>query len=610
MIGEKRGHRPRLYCYTCKPARNRHIKTFVKHISPKGMRAREGEAPLPLAHDPGGAIVKDRDLSTLGAPPQERLSIEYRPHPKQEIFSRAIERGAKIVFFLAGIRSGKTLACAFETLKHLYMYDRSPNLFYMVSPTNNMARVPIRAFQNAAGNALVHYKRSSDQGPAHFLMRPSLSIPDYYYIIEQHSGEHPERMKGETVSGAWMDECQQMKPEVLDVLRGRVMESDGIIFLSGTATYPGHWTKTEIVDKAYLCGRCGVCVYDHYDLVDNERRIYGPKDHEPVDCTGDPRIAVIICSTFDNTHIPKKQIEQLRKDYSLKDPLIARRELYAEYTGFEGLVYTHFDREIHKSEYTMATVPPDSHVVCGIDFGVNDPFVCVFLARVKDTWHVVGEYYTEERGVSLKEHAQRIRAYAGKRFNMIRTFWYDPSGKQAAYELQRYGLRPMLGARKRKSIGQTWKMYRYEVVLSHMMARNEKDLPMLRFSPAAARTIHDFESRKWKRYVSSGEDGVSRVIDLKGHNVDRNAGDDFAPGFDHGTDAVEYALASEFVKGLYKLHSTTKKDGEEVESPLTGKPKVSPETMNLAHYLGASLEEKRKKLFGGKFRVERFNSPY
>ena len=143
-----------------------------------------------------------------------------------------------------------------------------------------------------------------------------------------------------------------------------------------------------------------------------------------------------------------------------------------------------------------------------------------------------------------------------------------------------------------------------------MMARNEKDLPMLRFSPAAARTIHDFESRKWKRYVSSGEDGVSRVIDLKGHNVDRNAGDDFAPGFDHGTDAVEYALASEFVKGLYKLHSTTKKDGEEVESPLTGKPKVSPETMNLAHYLGASLEEKRKKLFGGKFRVERFNSPY
>ena len=41
------------------------------------------------------------------------VKIDYAPHPKQEIFGEAIRRGAKIIFFLAGVRSGKTIAGAY-----------------------------------------------------------------------------------------------------------------------------------------------------------------------------------------------------------------------------------------------------------------------------------------------------------------------------------------------------------------------------------------------------------------------------------------------------------------------------------------------------------------
>jgi len=552
------------------------------------------------------------------------IEIQYDPHPKQDIFAMAIERGAKIIFFLAGIRSGKSVGGAYEVLKQLYKYDATPNLGFMVSPTNAMTRTPIRIFQNAAGDALVSYKRSSDQGPAHFLMKPSKSSVDqatgkeFYYVIEHHSGEHPDRMRGPTIAWAWLDEPQIMKPEVIDIIRGRVMESGGIIILTGTASFPGHWTKTDIIDRAYRCGRCGVCVYDHFDLVlgpdghpkkdykGNETREYGPKDHEPENMTGDPRIAVITCSTFDNTYLKPSSIEELKRDYALKDPVIARRELYAEYTGFEGLVYSGFDRTTHLSDLRPDTVPKDALVVAGLDFGLNDPFVCIYMAKVGDTWHVVSEYYWDQGERPLERHFDGIKAAGGPLFKRVKNWWHDPSGRIIAMELSRRGLRPMKSARRRQATGKTWVNYRIEVLSSHMMARDERNRPLFLVNPACIGTIRDLESRKWKRYSAKGEDGIVRVVDNKGHEVDRNAGDEPAPGHDHSSDCIEYALCSEFVRGLYKV-KTSRPEGP-VEDARTVPD--SPEMTNLGRHLAQSIVEKQKALLSGKYRAGQAHSSW
>lgn len=593
----------------------------------KGRPPRDpGIPPLSRKHVKKNLFVDEHPAHDKGATDgvaNPCIEINYDPHPKQDIFSLAIERGAKIVFFVAGIRSGKTVAGAYEVLKQLYKYDAVPNLGFMVSPTNAMTRTPIRIFQNAASDALVHYKRSSDQGPAHFLMKPTHSSVDpatkkeFYYVIEHHSGEHPDRMRGPTIAWAWLDEPQIMKPEVMDIIRGRVMESGGVILLTGTASFPGHWTKTDIIDRAYRCGLCGVCVYDHYELLlgadgqpkkdqyGKETREYGPKDHEPKNCTGDPRIAVITCSTFDNTYLKASSIEELKRDYALKDPVIARRELYAEYTGFEGLVYSHFDRHTHVSEYTAATVPSDAYIAAGLDFGLNDPFVCVFLARIKDAWHVISEYYWDQGERALDDHFLGIKAAAGPIFKRVKNWWHDPSGRIVAMELSRRGLQPMKSARRRMSSGQTWRNYRIEVLTSHIVARDEKDKPLFRISPNCRGTLADFESRKWKRYSAKGEDGIVRVVDNKGHEVDRNAGDEPASGHDHGTDAVEYCLASEFVRGLYKVKT------RKVEPIEDGRMRPdSPEMTNLGRHLAASIAEKGKQLLSGKYRPGQAHSSW
>lgn len=531
------------------------------------------------------------------------VSLEFDLHPKQVIASQAVEAGAKIVLFSAGIRSGKSMWLVRELIKQPYVYDVVPNLMFMVAPTNGMMPTPRRLFTNAAGDALVTEKRASDAGPAHFLMKPTKSIPKHYFIIEMHSGEHPDRMRGPTIAGAGIDEAQLTKPEVMDILRGRVMESGGVILMAATATYPGHWTVTEIKSRAYRCGKCRVCVYDHYDLAKGadgeperdpltgkQTRRYVPKDHDPVDCYGDPRVAVITCSSFDNTFLSREQVEQLERDYALKDPIIARRELYAEDVGFEGIAYSRFDRNQHLSHFTVHTVPSDAYICCGLDFGANDPCVCVIGAKIGDTWHIIGEYYSDDRSRTLKDHVDGIKRACGPVWSRVRSYWHDPSGRIAAMEMSRYGLRPMKAARKRTATGQRWLVYRYEVVNSLILGRSQDDRPLLRVNTAVCKgLLHDLENRKWKRHKSEGEDGQTRVVDAKGRQVDRNAGDDFASGDDHGTDALEYMIVSEFVKGIYKPKGKGQKQvGDDVQVEAT--EKLSREEANIGLAVSGNIQ--------------------
>lgn len=510
-------------------------------------------------------IVPDFPVLKKDQNPPEAIQLNFDYHPKQEIASMAVEAGARIVFFLAGVRSGKTVWLVKEIIKQPYVYDSIPNIAYLVSPTNGMMANVRSLFANAAEGAMVDQKVTSSSGPAHFILKPSPSIPDRYFVVEMHSGDNPNRMRGRTICAAGLDEVQEMKPEVFDVIKGRVMEADGIILMAGTATFPGHWTKTDVIDRAYRCGKCNACVYDHYDLATGpdgsperdasgrETRRYVPKDHDPVDCYGDPRIAVIVCSSFDNTFLDAKLVEQLRADYAKKDPIIARREVYAEYLGFEGLCYSRFDRQLHKSPYNVYNVPADAYIACGLDFGANDPTACAIMARVGDTWHLIGEYCDDDRAKAISDHVVGIKKACGPVWNRVKKWWYDPSGRIVAMEMARQGIRPMIQARKRKSHGESWKKWRIGIINSLILSQDEKGRPLFLVNPSCKAGIENLENKKWKRYVSKGEDGRERVIDLTGKEVDRNPGDDVAPGHDHVLDGIEYCITSEHVHGFYKV---------------------------------------------------------
>lgn len=510
------------------------------------------------------------------------IRLEYNPHPKQQIAAEAIENGAKIVLFMAGIRSGKSWGFSYECLKQIYKFKRNPALGYIVTPTINMGRIPRRLFIQAAGDALHRYKRASDDGPPNCQLYPFQGQKSKFYLVEFHSGEHPDRMRGASVAWAWLDEAAFMKPEVFDVVLGRVMENDGVIFISTSPSTQSHWTYTEVMAHAAKCGKCGLYYHDHRLKREGDKLV--PNDHEPEDVIGDKSIAVIQCATFDNTHLKASLIQKLKERYALKDPIIARRELYGEVCGFEGLVYRSFQRQEHKSPFNKFNVPKDAYIFAGVDFGVNDPMVVSFIARIGESFHVVDEYYYQGPPRSMSDHVQAIKMKCPL-WSRVKKWWYDPRGKQESIELVRLGLKPMLKARKQFATGSNWLKYRIETITSLLIARDKDGAPLLRFSTGCPAIINDFESRKWKRYSVTGEDDRTRVMDQRGKEQDRNAGDEPAPGFDHGTDAVEYGCVSEIVSGRYKVESK----GTPVQAPVHEAPVFSPIQAATADYLGQSL---------------------
>lgn len=529
---------------------------------------------------------------------EKYIRLEYNPHPKQSLVGEAVKNGAKIIMFLAGIRSGKSYGAAYECLNLIYKFKRLPNLGYIVTPTINMGRIPRRLFIQAAGNALVRYKRASDDGPPHALLRPCPTLPTHNYLVEFHSGEYPDRMRGASVAWAWLDEAAFMKPEVLDVVMGRVMENDGVILITTSPSTQSHWTTTEVYNRAAKCGQCGQFYHDHKYKREGLKLVLN--DHEPVDVTGDKTIAVIQCATFDNVHLEERFVEELKQRYLLKDPIIAKRELYGEICGFEGLVYRSFDRKIHKSPYSKLKVPEGAQIIGGIDFGVNDPFVIIWACRTGDVWHILDEYYYKGPTRAFADHVDAVKR-SNPLWKRTLRYWYDPSGKQGATELVRSGLAQanrILKARRQQAVGLEWRKARIDLVTSMLLAQTADGQPLLQISPTCSNLVFEMESRKWKRYMSIGEDDRVRVMDNKGKEVDRNAGDEPAPGHDHATDALEYLTFSEHIQNRYKV--VTKGSGTSqavqpvVRIPLHWQGTMAELASSLSDHATAVLKPKNK----------------
>lgn len=621
--------RPRKEAASGKPSKTR------KHVDPSLYVAPVVEGKHPSRPHDG---VEDGDVS-----------IDYFPTPKQEIFSCAVKElmsvpGVKIAYICSGIRTGKTFALAYEGLNQTYVYNRTPNLAYVVTETGKLGRIPRRMVQVAAGDALVTEKRESDAGPAHMLFRPNAAIPDHYFVWELHSSTHADRMRGASVAFALFDEPQLFGPAALDVVEGRLADTDGILLMGGTATYAGHWTKTEVIDRAARCGKCGDLWYDHYDLklgsdpdVDpfrkcaglpervwcwtcggkvksrvrdcqychedgtRESRRYVPKNHEREDPVGDLSIAVIQCSTFDNIHLKRSTFEALRAKYANRDPAIVQRELYGKYAAFEGIIYKTYDRDKHRSTITSLTCPPEARLMVGIDWGIDDPFVALLIARVSEVYHIIGEYYVQDRRRSLKDHAWHIREELCKGvLNRVRVGWCDPSRPDNRREMQKFIPFRLSPARRRKGAGGKWVNFRIEIVNGLFMSRADEGGYCLRVNPETCPlTVRDLEMRKWKRYAVVGEDGSMRTFDKDGKEVDRNPGDDPAPGWDHGTDAAEYSIVSDYLSGYLKpkRHSS---DAPAVSGSSRGKsegrPNVSPEYQNAASHVTRLTHETIKNL--------------
>lgn len=569
---------------------------IVKHIHNLA-RAPEIDKSVSLSEPEARGLLRDGRPVSRGPITGE---IAYKPHRKQRLFGKAIDEGAKVIVFQAGVRSGKTFAGAYECLKLIYNRKALPNLGYIVAPTAMMARVPRRIFVQAAGDAMIRFKRASDSGPAHCLLAPSPALPTHHYIVEFHSGTFPDRMRGASVAWAWLDEAAYMSREVYEVVLGRVMENDGAIMITTTPLEPGHWLNTDIVARSARCAVCDASWYDHPENADHSR------SREP---SGERRIAIIKSSTFDNVYLRKSAVEQLRQDYSVRDRATVLREIYGEFSSHEGMVYAGLDRKTHRTKMTRWNIPNSAVVIAGIDFGIQDPFVVVFGTQYEGSWHLFDEYYWVGKPRTVSEHYEQLMKLP--HFKRVERWWYDPSAKGMAVEFKKLGLKNIFPARKKGYVrsDKSWMSHRIELMISLINGRTEKGIPKLLFGEGVPRTFQEFELRRWKRKLSLGRDGKVRIMDSKGRELEGSTDDEPVKGGDHAIDGTDYLICSEEMA----FHPGAKEDRYQASDvPQVDAEKwaasIPVEMRSLNAYLQDSLDKKCARLFSGKRGVSQIRS--
>jgi phage terminase large subunit len=116
-------------------------------------------------------------------------------------------------------------------------------------------------------------------------------------------------------------------------------------------------------------------------------------------------------------------------------PEIQETRMRGHFAAFLGSVYKTFNRDVHVCK--PFAIPPDWPRWRSVDWGFNNPFVCLWLTRDPDKhWYVYAEHYQPQE--SLAYHAERIKQISGR--ERYRATWADHDA-QDRYEFEKLGIR-------------------------------------------------------------------------------------------------------------------------------------------------------------------------
>lgn len=146
---------------------------------------------------------------------------------------------------------------------------------------------------------------------------------------------------------------------------------------------------------------------------------------------------LIQASRLDN---PAVSDAVLLRDYAAMTPQQFRRRVLGEHSYEEGMVWPMFRSEMaDKGGHLIDPMPfnkvPDWwQVYCGIDLGARW-FAMVWLLRDEDNnWYVADSYLSENESTPVRADFLKAHPLAKR----VKSYVYDPSGRQGAIDLRQY----------------------------------------------------------------------------------------------------------------------------------------------------------------------------
>ena len=326
----------------------------------------------------------------------------YRPRPAAEAFHRS---RAKFRWLFGGNRSGKSEAnigfdlCSFAL--GLHPYRRTPKNAVIWAAANSWDLVgkllwqeKIRDYLPLAQIACIIWHNKAAGIPKELRLRNG-------NVIEFRAYEQGRKaFEGRAIDAFYGDEqCKDDSEGIWQEIQARLMDKNGFSAQSMTPILHQAWLEDRILSLPETDSV-------HYaDLNDNRKSRGG--------------------------YVDDAEIDALIVEWP---PELQETRIKGLFAAFLGAVYKSFRRDLHV--VSPFEIPADWYRYRSVDFGFNNPFVCLWLAKDPDRrWYIYAEHYEAQR--TLAYHAERIQLISGR--EKYRATWADWDA-QDRHELKNLGI--------------------------------------------------------------------------------------------------------------------------------------------------------------------------
>lgn len=294
--------------------------------------------------------------------------LDYKPHAN----ARKLHRSqAREVLIVAPIRSGKTYSLRYDIITTAWNNPNKKHTTLVTAPEYKqlepLLEKPLAELLKE--QRLLKWHNQSK----HLIMLKNGRT------ITCRALENYEAIRGLDVFAAYVDEVTLARREAIDVVKGRLLTTNGQLKMAGTPKGTNNW------------------VYDQY---------FGPDAIRPA------HLEIIHYSIFDNPTITAEAVERIKADY---DPLMVRQEIYAEWVNlWNRRVYYAFDEATNVKPFTFNHHEP---VFIGLDYNIGINAWVAMQRDARRNWSFVFDEGTGAR--TTQELAAQIKSKFGTEVYII-----------------------------------------------------------------------------------------------------------------------------------------------------------------------------------------------
>jgi len=415
---------------------------------------------------------------------------KIRPQDYQVGFVEAADKSTTFVMFFGGRQIGKGHIASRVLVRKILSGEWKEGLSWIVAPDYPMAQNAMGQFRQACMEAhpKLIIQEFKGNNPRFLLRNVKGGSP---YVVEIKSAHNPDSLRGFRLDYAWLDEAAMYPREAWDLIQPCIATTGGQFFITTTPRGPKNWVYEDI-----------------YVPWEQGKRSY----------------AVFHATSSQNAYFNSDILKDLKSKYTHEK---IEQELEGKFVSFQGLVYKDFSYERDTVDLKDIPIGEADRWVAGVDWGYDDPFVCLWLALISGTWYLVDEHYMS--GEIVENHCKIIAA--NPLTEHVDRIWCD--GKRPEN-------RKELGMRLRKAaLEASHKPSDRMAGVEHLAAifKNQK----LKIAKHCVHTLDEIQSYTWK---DRGE---------------RDSHDKPVTDNDHTMDALRYAMYHERFNGpAYSFASTDK----------------------------------------------------